>query len=41
MQPGYVAQMQQRAMRQRGTSWWWAPDEATPSSAPDLSTATE
>jgi len=41
LQPGYVAQMQQRAMQQRGTTYYWGPDEAAPTQGPDLATAVQ
>jgi hypothetical protein len=34
--PGYLDRMQAKAYAARGTSWWWNPQEATPSSAPDI-----
>jgi hypothetical protein len=37
--PGYLERMQARAEAQRGTSWYWQPQEATPSRAPDTSSA--
>lgn len=41
MQPGYVAQMQARARQQRGTTYYWEPDEAAPTQGPDLATAVQ
>lgn len=37
--PGYLARMQQRAMRDWGQAYWWAPGEAAPARAPDLARA--
>jgi hypothetical protein len=36
--PGYLDRMQERAQRERGTSWYWDPHERLPNAAPDLGT---
>lgn len=40
MSPGYLERMRARARKDWGNGYWWAPDDALPSRAPDLSTAT-
>ncbi|MGL4576902.1 MAG: hypothetical protein ACRCV9_19095 [Burkholderiaceae bacterium] len=37
--PGYLGRMQQRARKQWGQDFWWAPNDALPERAPDLSGA--
>jgi hypothetical protein len=37
--PGYLERMQAKAEAQRGTTWYWQPQEAAPSRAPDTSSA--
>lgn len=39
LDPGYLDRMQARQESQRGTSYWWEPDEMTPERAPDLEAA--
>jgi hypothetical protein len=34
--PGYLSRMQQRAMKDWGQDYWWAPGEAVPDRAPDF-----
>lgn len=34
--PGYLDRMQAKAYNERGTTYWWNPQDATPSAAPDL-----
>lgn len=41
LNPGYLGRMRQRAVKDWGTSWWWAPGELTPDRAPDLATMGE
>lgn len=36
MNPGYLARMKQRAQKDWGTGWWWAPGDQVPDRAPDL-----
>lgn len=36
LSPGYLAKMKARAQKDFGQRYWWAPDEALPSRAPDL-----
>ena len=36
LSPGYLSKMKARAQREWGQRYWWAPDEALPSRAPDL-----
>lgn len=38
MNPGYLGRMRQRAAKEWGASWWWAPGDLAPDRAPDLST---
>jgi hypothetical protein len=37
--PGYLDRMQAKAYADRGTSWWWNPEESTPSGPPDIQQA--
>jgi hypothetical protein len=39
MSPGYLSRMKQRAYKDWGNHWWWAPQDATPARAPDLGAA--
>lgn len=39
MNPGYLASIRSRTMRQRGQDWWWAPGELTPDRPPNLGKA--
>lgn len=39
MSPGYLARMKERASKDWGQKFWWAPNEAAPSRAPDLEAA--
>lgn len=39
MSPGYLARMKERAYRDWGTRWWWAPNDALPARAPNLGAA--
>jgi hypothetical protein len=39
LSPGYLSRMQQRAQKDWGTGYWWRPQDALPSRAPDLSHA--
>ena len=41
MSPGYLARVQSRAYKDWGQKMWWAPADAMPSRAPDLSAALE
>jgi hypothetical protein len=34
--PGYLDRMQAKAYDQRGTTWWWNPQQNEPSQAPDI-----
>jgi hypothetical protein len=36
LSPGYLSRMQQRAQKDWGTGYWWAPRDTLPSRAPDL-----
>ncbi len=36
LSPGYLNRVKQRARKQWGNDYWWAPDEALPSRAPDF-----
>jgi hypothetical protein len=40
MSPGYLARVQQRAQKDWGQQYWWAPKDPLPQRAPDLSAAT-
>lgn len=37
--PGYLARMKQRAMKDWGQGFWWAPGDAAPDRAPDMAHA--
>jgi hypothetical protein len=37
--PGYLERMQARAEATKGASWYWRPEDAAPSRAPDVSTS--
>lgn len=37
--PGYLDRMQAKAYNDKGTTWWYQPQEGAPSSAPDLAQA--
>lgn len=37
--PGYLDRMQEKAYNQRGTTYWWNPQETAPGRAPDLKAA--
>lgn len=37
--PGYLDRMQAKAYNQRGTTWWWDPQDKVPQQAPDLKQA--
>ena len=37
--PGYLSRMRQRAMKDWGQGYWWAPGEALPDRAPDFERA--
>lgn len=39
IQPGYTQDLERRAQREFGQSYWWAPGEALPERAPNLSAA--
>jgi hypothetical protein len=39
LNPGYLARMQQRSMKDWGQGYWWAPGEALPDRAPDIERA--
>jgi hypothetical protein len=39
MSPGYLARQQQRAAKEWGQRWWWAPKDKVPQRAPDLTAA--
>lgn len=39
MSPGYLARVQQRAARDWGQQYWWAPRDTLPARAPDLTAA--
>jgi hypothetical protein len=39
LSPGYLSKMQQRAAKDWGQQWWWAPRDQIPSRAPDLGVA--
>ena len=39
MSPGYLASLRSRAMKDFQQDWWWAPGQATPDRAPDLTRA--
>jgi hypothetical protein len=39
LSPGYLARMQQRAQKDWGAGYWWAPGDKTPGRAPDLAAA--
>jgi len=39
LSPGYLSRMKQRARRDWGQGFWWAPGDPLPERAPDLSTA--
>lgn len=39
LSPGYLARMRQRAYKAWGSQYWWAPGDALPDRAPDLSEA--
>lgn len=39
MSPGYLARMKERASKDWGQKFWWAPNEALPSRAPDMEAA--
>lgn len=39
LSPGYLARMKQRAYKAWGSRYWWAPGDAIPDRAPDLSEA--
>lgn len=41
LNPGYLAGMRARTMREFGNDWWWAPGEMMPDRPPDLGTAFE
>jgi hypothetical protein len=34
--PGYLDRMQAKAYGQRGTTWWWNPQEGAPNQGPDI-----
>lgn len=40
LNPGYLARMRSRAMKDWGQDWYWTPGEAMPDRAPDFSKAT-
>jgi hypothetical protein len=39
--PGYLERMQQKAYAQRGTTWYWNPQDRLPSASPDFSKAVQ
>jgi hypothetical protein len=39
MSPGYLARMKQRAQKDFGQKYWWAPGDTLPARAPDLGAA--
>lgn len=39
LSPGYLSRMQQRASKDWGQKFWWAPKDATPQRAPDFEAA--
>jgi hypothetical protein len=39
LSPGYLSKMQQRAKKDNGQDWWWAPGSGAPGRAPDIGKA--
>jgi hypothetical protein len=39
MSPGYLARMKERAYKDWGSRYWWAPNDTTPQRAPDFGAA--
>lgn len=37
--PGYLDRMQERAQNERGTTWWWNPQDGVPRGPPNLAAA--